>query len=128
MVETNIDDATPEVLGYAMERLLEEGALDVFFTPIQMKKNRPATLLSFLCRPEQLQGLAHLALAETSAIGLRYHHAARITLQRSVEERKTPWVRCASSRFSKRGACCAVPRSTRTAAASPGSGVSPCRR
>ncbi|BCS55551.1 nickel pincer cofactor biosynthesis protein LarC [Geobacter sp. SVR] len=90
VVETNIDDATPEVLGYAMERLLEEGALDVFFTPIQMKKNRPATLLSFLCRPEQLQGLAHLALAETSAIGLRYHHAARITLQRSVEERKTP--------------------------------------
>ncbi len=84
VVETNIDDSTPEVLGYAMERLLAEGALDVFFTPIQMKKNRPATLLSFLCQPSRLDALSRLALMETSAIGLRYHRAGRIKLERCI--------------------------------------------
>jgi len=91
VVETNIDDSTPEVLGYVMERLLDEGALDVFFTPIQMKKNRPAVQLSFLCRPEQLAPLGRLVLAETSAIGLRYRAASRITLERRIEERQTPF-------------------------------------
>ena len=89
VAETNIDDSTPEVLGYVMERLLEAGALDCFFSPIQMKKNRPAVLLSFLCRQEQLASLAQLVLAETSAIGLRYYPAGRITLERCVEERQT---------------------------------------
>jgi len=91
VAETNIDDSTPEVLGYVMERLFEKGALDVFFTPVQMKKNRPATQLSFLCRPEQLDSLARLVLAETSAIGLRHYSASRITLERRVEERQTPF-------------------------------------
>jgi len=91
VAETNIDDSTPEILGYVMERLLEEGALDVFFSPIQMKKNRPATQLSFLCRPQQLDNLARLVLAETSAIGLRHYHAGRIILERRVEERQTPF-------------------------------------
>jgi hypothetical protein len=74
-----------------MERLLEEGALDVFFTPIQMKKNRPAVLLSFLCRQELLDRLASLVLAETSAIGLRHYPVDRVTLERRIEERETPW-------------------------------------
>ena len=91
VAETNIDDSTPEVLGYVMERLLEEGALDVFFTPIQMKKNRPGVQLSFLCRPEQLESLGRLVLAETSAIGLRHYPASRITLERRIEERPTPF-------------------------------------
>ena len=90
VAETNIDDSTPEVLGYVMERLFAEGALDVFFTPVQMKKNRPATQLSFLCRPEDLESLARLVLAETSAIGLRHYPAGRIILERRVEERQTP--------------------------------------
>jgi uncharacterized protein (DUF111 family) len=89
VTEANIDDSTPEVLGYVMERLLEARALDVFFTPIQMKKNRPATQLSFLCRPEQLDALATLVLAETSAIGLRHYPVSRITLERRIEERET---------------------------------------
>jgi uncharacterized protein (DUF111 family) len=89
VVETNIDDSTAELLGYVMERLLEEGALDVFFTPIQMKKNRPATQLSFLCRQEQLDTLAQLLLAETSAIGLRYYQAGRIKLERRITEIQT---------------------------------------
>ncbi len=62
VAESNIDDSTPEVLGYAMERLLDAGALDVFFTPIQMKKNRPGVMVSFLCRPQQLDQLAQLLL------------------------------------------------------------------
>lgn len=91
VVETNIDDSTPQVLGYAMERLFEAGALDVFFTSIQMKKNRPATQLTFLCRPEQLDALALLVLSETSAIGIRYYPVSRTTLLRSIEERQTPF-------------------------------------
>jgi len=89
VAETNIDDSTPEVLGFVMERLLEEGALDVFFTPIQMKKNRPAVQLSFLCRPERLDHLARLVLSETSAIGLRHYAADRVVLERRVAELPT---------------------------------------
>lgn len=89
VAETNIDDTTPELLGYAMERLFEVGALDVFFTPIQMKKGRPAVMVSFLCRPEQLDQLSQTLLTETSAIGLRYYRAERIVLQRRVVERET---------------------------------------
>lgn len=89
VAETNIDDTTSEVLGCVMERLLEEGALDVFFTPIQMKKNRPATQLSFLCHPSQLDSLARLVLLETSAIGLRHYPAGRIKLERRIEELQT---------------------------------------
>ena len=89
VAEANIDDSTPELLGYAMERLFEEGALDIFFTPIQMKKNRPGVMLSFLCKPEQLERLAHLLLTETTAIGLRYYRADRIILRRQVVELQT---------------------------------------
>lgn len=89
VVEANIDDSTPEVLGYAMERLLAEGALDVFFTPIQMKKSRPGVMLSFLCHQSQFERLAGLLLSETSAIGLRYYRADRIILQRRVVEQQT---------------------------------------
>lgn len=89
VVESNIDDSTPELLGYAMERLFEEGALDVFFTPIQMKKNRPAVMVSFLCRAEQLEMLSQLLLNETSAIGLRHYRAERTVLQRRIIEQQT---------------------------------------
>jgi uncharacterized protein (TIGR00299 family) protein len=91
VVEANIDDTTAEVLGYAMERLLEEGALDVFFTPIQMKKNRPGVMMSFLCRQEQLDRLSQLLLNETSTIGLRYYRAERISLRRSIVELQTEY-------------------------------------
>ncbi|MEI6213703.1 MAG: nickel pincer cofactor biosynthesis protein LarC [Desulfuromonadales bacterium] len=90
VVETNIDDSTPEVLGYTMERLFEEGALDVWFTPIQMKKNRPAVQLSFLCVPDRLDVLSGMVLSETSAIGLRHYPANRTVLERCIAERETP--------------------------------------
>jgi hypothetical protein len=89
VVEANIDDSTPEVLGYAMERLIEAGALDAFFTPIQMKKNRPGVMLSFLCRPELLDLLAEIVLTETSAIGLRHYRTSRIVLERKIVEQQT---------------------------------------
>ena len=89
VVEANIDDSTPELLGYAMERLFEEGALDVFFTPIQMKKNRPGVMLSFLCPPPRLERLAHLLLTETSAIGVRHYRAERTILRRQIVEQQT---------------------------------------
>ena len=89
IAEANIDDSTPEILGYAMERLFEEGALDVYFTPIQMKKCRPGVMVSFLCRCDQLERLARLLLTETTAIGLRYYRADRVILERHSVEHQT---------------------------------------
>jgi pyridinium-3,5-bisthiocarboxylic acid mononucleotide nickel chelatase len=89
VAKANIDDSTPELLGYAMERLFEGGALDVYFTSIQMKKGRPGVMMSFLCRQEQLDQLSQLLLTETSAIGLRYYRAERIVLPRRIIERQT---------------------------------------
>lgn len=91
VAETNVDDSTPELLGHVMELLLEAGALDVFFTPIQMKKNRPGVRLSFLCRAELLEKLSLLVLLETSAIGIRHYPVSRTTLERRVEQRDTPF-------------------------------------
>ena len=91
IVESNIDDSTAEVLGHVMGLLLEKGALDVFFTPIQMKKNRPGVQLSFLCTPEMLDTLSRLVLLETSAIGLRHYPVGRMILERRIEERQTPF-------------------------------------
>jgi hypothetical protein len=89
VVETNIDDSTPEILGYTMDQLMDAGALDVFFTPIQMKKNRPGVLLSFLCHKKQLDELSGIVLTETSAIGLRHYRADRIMLERRIVEQQT---------------------------------------
>ncbi|HJV66381.1 MAG TPA: nickel pincer cofactor biosynthesis protein LarC [Geomonas sp.] len=89
VIETHIDDMNPELFGFLMERLLEAGALDVAFSPLQMKKNRPATRLTVIARKEQLETLSSLILAESTAIGLRYYPVRRITLARELEERET---------------------------------------
>jgi pyridinium-3,5-bisthiocarboxylic acid mononucleotide nickel chelatase len=70
VIEANLDDSSPLVLGYALERLMEAGALDVSFSPLQMKKNRPATLLRVIARPEDQERLAAMIFAETSTLGL----------------------------------------------------------
>ncbi len=90
VIETNIDDSTPEVLGYAMERLLAAGALDVTLAPLFMKKNRPGTLLTVIAAPERREALAALALAETSALGLRMYAAERRVEARRIVEVGTP--------------------------------------
>jgi uncharacterized protein (TIGR00299 family) protein len=82
LLETNIDNTTPEVLGYVMERLLSAGAKDVFFIPIYMKKGRPATLLSVLCSDCAVTALERIIFTETSTIGIRRHHVQRHALPR----------------------------------------------
>jgi len=89
VMEANIDDSTPEILGYALERILEAGALDAWFTPIQMKKGRPAVTLSLLVPPAERERFAALVMAETSAIGVRHYPVARTALERRIEERET---------------------------------------
>lgn len=91
MIEANLDDATPEHLGYAMERLFEAGALDVYFTPIQMKKNRPGTMLGVIGRPEQVSALAELILRETTTLGVRLRRSQRLIAERRQETVLTPY-------------------------------------
>lgn len=86
VLETNIDDLSPQILGHFMERALEEGALDCWFTPIQMKKNRPATLVSVLCRIADERKFLELFYRETSTIGVR----SRLVKRHSLERESTP--------------------------------------
>ena len=91
LLEANLDDTTPELLGAAMERLLAAGALDVYFTPIQMKKNRPATMLSVLCPIEREPELAGLVLSETSSLGVRVQRMPRYKAERWSSTVETEW-------------------------------------
>jgi hypothetical protein len=86
VLECEVDDLPGEGFGFLLERLLEAGALDVFFTAVQMKKNRPGTLVTALCRPPQLDALAALLLVESGSLGCRYHLASRYEAQRDVAE------------------------------------------
>ncbi|PIO82405.1 lactate racemization operon protein [Loigolactobacillus backii] len=90
-MEANLDDQTGEALGYVMNLLLDAGALDVFFTPIQMKKNRPAVELSVLIRPIERAKFARLILQETSTIGVRYQKWQRTVMTRSFEKVTTEY-------------------------------------
>jgi len=90
-VACNLDDTTGQVLGYLLERLLAAGALDAWFTPIQMKKNRPATQLSVLARPEDAEALAVLVLRETTTLGVRYRRFSRHKAGRELLATATPW-------------------------------------
>lgn len=91
LLESNIDDCSGEVLGYAMERLLEAGARDVFFTPIYMKKNRPAYKLSVLCDEEKIREMDEILFRETTTIGVRRCRVERDKLERRPLEAETPW-------------------------------------
>jgi pyridinium-3,5-bisthiocarboxylic acid mononucleotide nickel chelatase len=82
VIEANLDDMNPQIYGYFQEKALAAGALDVFATPVQMKKNRPGTLLTVLCRPADVQALMSLIFAETTTFGVRTYSAQRRVLPR----------------------------------------------
>ena len=82
-MECNIDDCGGEVLGYTMERLMENGALDTCYLPIYMKKNRPAYMMTVLCRPEDREKLEEIIFEETTTIGIR-----RVLMERSILKRR----------------------------------------
>jgi uncharacterized protein (TIGR00299 family) protein len=90
VIEANLDDSSPQVIGYAMERLLEAGALDATVTAIQMKKGRPGSLLRVIAAPEKQEDLAALVFAETSTLGLRIYQAERRVQERTWVEVATP--------------------------------------
>ena len=91
VMETNIDDCSGEVLGYTSEVLFQNGALDVFFTPIFMKKNRPAYRLTVACKKEDMFRLQNIIFRETTTIGIRYRFEARTELGREIIEIDTKY-------------------------------------
>ena len=90
VIETNLDDINAEHLGYFVETALEAGALDVFHTPIQMKKNRPGVLLTVLCTDADADRFSEMILRETTALGVRRHPSDRCKLRREVVTVETP--------------------------------------
>ena len=91
VLEANLDDLSPQILAYAMERLLAEGALDVFSVPVQMKKSRPGALLTVLAKTEDANRLTATIFAETTTLGVRRREERRQTLPRRWETVNTTW-------------------------------------
>jgi len=90
VLEANLDDMSPQICGYFVDRALEAGALDVFLTPAQMKKNRPGQLVTVLCKPTESERLEELIFRETTTLGLRRSSVQRRTLQRESIPVETP--------------------------------------
>jgi uncharacterized protein (TIGR00299 family) protein len=90
VLETNLDDANPEWLGYFAEEALRQGALDVYYTPVQMKKNRPGTLLTLLCSSQDSDRFTEIVLRQTGAFGVRRSVVERRKLQREIIQVTTP--------------------------------------
>lgn len=91
LLETNVDDLNPEIYDYVMARLFDAGALDVYLSSIQMKKNRPATLLRALCRPDDAHALMAILFSETSTLGVRQQLVTRYCLDREIYTVETPY-------------------------------------
>ncbi len=97
VIETNLDNVSGEILGGVMERLFQAGALDVTYTPVQMKKNRPATQISVIVPPDLAEPLSLLLLRETTTLGVRLSRWQRLKAERRQEVVETPlgnvWVK-----------------------------------
>ena len=91
VMETNIDDCGSEILGFTQELLFQKGALDVFFTPIYMKKNRPAYRITVVCKKEDMKELQKIIFRETTTIGIRYRYEYRTVLKRKLDEIDTEY-------------------------------------
>ncbi len=90
IIEANLDDMSPQLGGYFMEQALAAGALDVFYTPVQMKKNRPGILLTVICPSDRVDALSELVFQQTTTIGLRIYEARRRVLAREFVSVETP--------------------------------------
>jgi pyridinium-3,5-bisthiocarboxylic acid mononucleotide nickel chelatase len=90
VIECEIDDMNPQIFGVVMDRLYAAGALEVFYTPVQMKKNRPGTLLTVVAAPERRAAMSDIVFAETTTIGLRHYDVDRECLQREIVRVETP--------------------------------------
>lgn len=91
VLETNLDDASPELVGHCMERLLQEGALDVYALPIHMKKSRSGVMLTVLCEPHRAAAMERIVFAETTTFGIRRHNVIRTKMRRRHETVATPY-------------------------------------
>ncbi len=91
IMEANIDDMNPQLFGYAIDRLLEAGALDVYTTPVQMKKSRPGLLLTVSARNQDVERLSKMIFTETTTLGMRMRQDRRLTLKRQQVMAATPW-------------------------------------
>jgi uncharacterized protein (TIGR00299 family) protein len=89
IIETNIDDMSPQIYGHVMAEALKRGALDCYFMPVQMKKNRPGVLISILCRASERDAMCELLLTETTTLGVRFYEVLRRALEREVVKVET---------------------------------------
>lgn len=103
VMETNIDDCSGEIFGYAYDKLFENGALDVFYTPIFMKKNRPAYRLSVACKKEDMVKLQNIIFKETTTIGIRYRFESRTELERKIIEIDTKYGKIKAKKVTNNG-------------------------
>ena len=108
VLETNIDDCSPQIFDYAMERLFKAGALDVWLTPIQMKKNRPAVTLSVLAPAALQEEIEKIIFTETTTIGIRRYPVQRTAAERREETVSTPWGSVRVKISSMNGKLCSV--------------------
>jgi uncharacterized protein (DUF111 family) len=91
VLETNLDDTSPEWIGYLMARLFEAGALDVVFCPVHMKKNRPGVQAQIIGRPEHKDTLMQILFRESGTLGVRFRYSQRKALKRSTVEVESAW-------------------------------------
>ncbi len=91
ILETNLDDTSPEYLGYLMDRLFDAGALDVIFCPVQMKKNRPGTQIQVMGQPDQRDAFIEILFRESPTLGIRFRYSQRKLLKRTSTEVDSPW-------------------------------------
>jgi len=91
ILESNLDDTNPEWMGFLMERLFEAGALDVVFSPVYMKKNRPAVLVHVMGKPQHKDQLMDILFSESTTLGVRFQYTQRRILERSSAEIDSPW-------------------------------------
>jgi uncharacterized protein (TIGR00299 family) protein len=104
VIQTTIDDMNPQLYGHLMDRLFDAGALEVFYAPIQMKKNRPGTMATIICPEPRLEAVTEVIFRETTTIGFRYLPMGRIEMDRRFDRVATPWgpVRMKVSRYNGR--------------------------